>query len=455
MQSPHTMGGGTPPVHRARRNRLRGRRPLAVAVLLFGMAAAQADSPILTLGAALDAAQARSATLQAQDAATRAVRDMAVSAGRLPDPVLRLSVDNLPIEGPMRYSLTDDFMTMRSVSLMQTFPNSEKRQARSSRYEREAEAASSMRSMQKARLLTQTARAWFERYFQEQMIDLLRRQHQDASRVSEAVESAYRGGRAPQADVLASHAAMARIDDRLHEVRVDLANAQALLQRWVGEAASQPLGSPPTIDRTRLSGHQLPHQIDLHPEIAVMNARERVAQAEAELAKQDKNADWSWSLMYSKRGSQFGDMVSLGVSIPLQWDQARKQDRELAARLQRVEQVRLEREEMRRDHLFEVQRLISNWQSNLTRLADYDKTLIPLTTERVVATEAAFRGGKAPLTAVLEAQRMVTDTRMERLRIEKQTAAWWAELEFLIPHDPVAQATPTNPSNPPAQEQKP
>lgn len=102
-----------------------------------------------------------------------------------------------------------------------------------------------------------------------------------------------------------------------------------------------------------------------------------------------------------------------------------------------------------------MQRLLANWQSNLSRLADYDKTLIPLTTERVAATEAAFRGGKAPLAAVLEAQRMVTDTRMERLRIEKQTAAWWAELEFLIPLDPVAQATPTDPSNPPAQEQKP
>lgn len=82
-----------------------------------------------------------------------------------------------------------------------------------------------------------------------------------------------------------------------------------------------------------------------------MNARERVALADADVAKQDKNADWSWSLMYSKRGSQFGDMVSLGVSIPLQWDQTRKQDRDLSARLQRVEQVRLEREEMRREHL--------------------------------------------------------------------------------------------------------
>lgn len=378
---------------------------------------------------------------------------MAVSAGRLPDPVLRLSVDNLPIEGPMRYSLTDDFMTMRSVSLMQTFMSSEKRQTRSARYQREAEAVLSIRSMQKAKLLAQTAGAWFDRYYQEQMQNLLQRQRAEASRVSEAVESAYRGGRSSQADVLAAHAAVARIDDRLHEVHAGLANAKALLQRWIGDGAEQRLGTPPKIDRARLAEHQLDHEIDQHPDIAVMNARERVALAEADVARQDKSADWSWSLMYSKRGSQYGDMASFGVAIPLQWDQARKQDRDLSAKLQKVEQLRLEREEMRREHLFEVRRLLANWRGNLARLANYDKTLIPLATERVHAMEAAFRGGKAPLAAVLEAQRMVTDTRVERLRIEKQTASWWTELEFLIARDQLGQAILPGPSNQPAREQ--
>lgn len=464
MHSLTHPGGNTPPVRSARRQWPSGLESLTMVILALGatsLATAQTSSSPLTLDAALEAASERSATLQAQDAATRAARELAVSAGRLPDPVLRLSVDNLPIEGPMRYSLTDDFMTMRSVSLMQTFTGSEKRQARAARYEREAEAATAMRSMQKARLLAQTAGAWFDRYYQEQMQGLLQRQREEASRVSEAVESAYRGGRSSQADVLAAHTAVARIDDRLHEVRAGLTNAKALLQRWIGDGAEQPLGALPRIDRTRLAEHQLGHEIDQHPDIAVMNARERVALADAEVARQDKSADWSWSLMYSKRGSQFGDMVSLGVSIPLQWDQARKQDRELSARLQKAEQIRLEREEMRREHLFAVQRLLANWRSNLTRLADYDKTLIPLATARVQATEAAFRGGKAPLAAVLEALRMVTDTRLERLRIEKQTAAWWAELEYLIPQDQAGQAPLPDPwpktlpgaSNQPAQEQ--
>lgn len=458
MPSIFPRGASTPLIRDACRQRPRGLRLLVAAALLLcsaSLATAQTPPSLLTLDAALDAAQARSEALAAQDAAARAARDRAVSAGRLPDPVLRLSLNNLSIEGPMRYSLTDERMTMRSVEIMQAFTGADKRQARSARYEREAEAASSLRSMQRARLFAQTARAWFDRYFQEQMLALLLRQREEARRVSEAVASAYRSGRNTQAEVLAAHAAIARIDDRLHEVRAESSNALALLQRWVGDVAIQALGTPPRIDRSRLAEHPLNREIDQHPDIAVMNARERVALAEADVARQDKNADWSGSFMYSKRGSQFGDMVSLGVSIPLQWDQSRKQDRELAARLERVEQLRSEREEMRRERLFEVQRLLANWRSNLTRLEDYDKTLIPLATERVQATEAAFRGGKAPLAAVLDAQRMVIDTQLERLRIQKQTAAWWAELEFLMPQDPGAPARSSSPSNPPAQELQP
>lgn len=455
MHSTHLVGASAPPISQGHQSRLSRRRPLAAALLslcLAGSVTAQVIPPSLTLDAALDAAQARSGTLQAQDAATRAAHEMAVSASRLPDPVLRLTLNNLPIEGPERYSLTSERMTMRSAEIMQTFTGENKRLARSQRFEREAQASASLRHLQQARLNTQTARAWLTLHYQVRTLDLLKLQREEASGLVVATQSAYRSGRNTQAEVLAAHAFVAKIDDRLQEANAELSNARARLQRWVGDAASQTLGDPPDYSRSRLADRQISHEIDQHPDVALMDAREHVALAEADIAQQDKSADWSWSVMYSKRASQFGDMVSVGVSIPLQWDQARKQDRDLAARLQRVEQVRAEREDMRRERLFEVQRLLASWRSNLTRLSDYDKTLIPLATDRVQATQAAFGGGKAPLVAVLEAQRMVIDTRLERLRIEKQTAEWWADLEFLMPQSPVLQATKPITSSPPAKE---
>lgn len=423
------------------------RRPLswlAIALLAAWLgrgAAAQTPDAVspLTLEAALRAAEMRSHTLAAQDAATRSAREMAVAAARLPDPTLRLSIDNLPTDGSKRYSLTEDFMTQRSVGLTQTLTREDKRRARSARFEREGDAALAIRSMQLTALRRQTAQAWFDRYYRQQMVDLLTRQRDEAALQIEAAAAAYRAGRGAQADMFAARAAVARIDDRIREARARLVNAGTSLARWVGDAAFAPLGDAPPIARTRLAARALAAQLDRHPDLALMAGREALAQAEAEVARQEKTTDWTVSLMYSQRGPAFANMLTVGVSIPLQWDQKNRQDRELAAKLAQAEQVRAEREELGRERLAQMQRWLETWQSNLLRLDDYDKTLIALAGERTQAALAAYRGGKAPLAAVLDARRMEIDTRVERLRIEMETAALWAELEFLMPATPLPE----------------
>jgi len=249
----------------------------------------------------------------------------------------------------------------------------------------------------------------------------------------EAAEATYRAGRGMQADIFMTRSAVARIEDRLRATQANLANATTMLARWVGERASDPVGMLPPIANTRLAAHPLEHQLDRHPDIALMAKREAVALADAEIARQEKHADWSVELAYGQRGPEFSNMVSLAVSVPLQWNQKNRQDRELAAKLARVGQLHAEREELTRQHQAETNRWLQTWRSNLERLADYDKTLVPLAAERTHAALAAYRGAKGALSAVLEARRMEIDTRIERLRIETETAVLWAALEYLIP----------------------
>jgi hypothetical protein len=79
----------------------------------------------LTLQEAQRRAIDRSRMLAAQDSAVAASREMAVAAGQLPDPVATHSINNLPIDTSDRFSLTRDFMTMRSVGVMQEFTRAE------------------------------------------------------------------------------------------------------------------------------------------------------------------------------------------------------------------------------------------------------------------------------------------------------------------------------------------
>ena len=62
-----------------------------------------------------------------------AAREMAGPAGELPDPKLKLGVENVPTNGADSWSLTRDFMTMTKIGVMQEFPREEKRKLRSQR----------------------------------------------------------------------------------------------------------------------------------------------------------------------------------------------------------------------------------------------------------------------------------------------------------------------------------
>ncbi|MEO8120147.1 MAG: TolC family protein, partial [Rhodoferax sp.] len=414
-------------------NQVRLIRSIAAGALLVQVAMPPWAAEPLSLLEAQQLAAARSQQLVAQNAATRAAREMAVSAGQLPDPVLKLGVNNLPINGPDKFSLTRDFMTMRSVGVMQEFTRSDKREARTARFEREAETAEAGRQVALANLQRDTAIAWLDRFYQERMRGLLVAQRDEARLQIDAADAAYRGGRGSQADLFAARSAVAQLEDRAAQAERQIETAKTQLARWVGTEAGKPLGAPPALDTVRLRAEDLKTQLAHHPQIEVLMRKEAMAQAEADMARANKRSDVSVELMYSQRGPAFSNMVSLNLSIPLQWDQKSRQNRELAARLATVEQMRAEREEGTRMHVAETLAMLQEWRSNRERLVRYDASLLPLATERTRAAITAYRGATGPLTAVLEARRGEIDMRMERLRLEMDTARLWAQINYLIP----------------------
>jgi len=126
-------------------------------------------------------------------------------------------------------------------------------------------------------------------------------------------------------------------------------------------------------------------------------------------------------------------MISVNVSIPLQWDQKNRQDREVAAKLAMLDQARAEREDMLRAHTAEVRAMITEWENDRERSARYARELMPLAAERTQAALGAYRGAKASISDVLLARRNEIDVRLQALQLEMDTARLWAQLNFLFP----------------------
>jgi outer membrane protein TolC len=373
---------------------------------------------------------------------------MAVAARQLPDPVLKVGIDNLPVTNPDRFNLTHDFMTMRRAGVMQELTRSDKRRFRAERFEREADKASAQKDRLTAEIERDTAIAWLDRYYSQAMVAAIAEQRVQAKLAIEAAAGAYRGGRGSQADVLAAQSALALIDDRASELDRRQRNAGVRLARWIGDGADLPLFGKADIDTVRsglatLDAATLGAHLAHHPEIAVLRREQQVAQAEADLARANEKADWSVEVNYQHRGSAYSDMVSVGLSVPLQWNRKDRQDRELAAKLAAVEQVKDEREEMLRQHVAEIRTLINEWQSGRERGQRYEHELIPLARERSAAVLAAYRGGKAGMSEVLAARRDEIDVRLQALQLESDTARLWAQLNFLYPSTMTVALPPT------------
>ena len=387
----------------------------------------------LTLAEAQRIAVERSRQLAAQDASITAAREMAVAAGQLPDPVLRLGIDNLPVDGADRFSVERDFMTMRRIGVMQEFTRDGKRKLRTARGEREADRAVAEKTVTLTNIQRDTALAWLERFYLERTRAVVAAQAEEARLEIEAAEGAYRAGRGSQADIYTARAARVALEDRLSELDRRIRNARVMLARWVGNAADAPLAGDPAVKTLMFETHTLDQALERHPEIALLGRQVAVAESEVQLARANKRSDWSVELAYQERGPAFSNMISVGISIPLQWDQKNRQDRELGAKLALAERAKALREDILRAHTAEVRTMLNEWENGHERLARYERELIPLAKDRTQAALAAYRGGKADLNAVLAARRNEIEVRTQTVQLEMETARLWAQLNFLVP----------------------
>ena len=423
------------------------RSTLAASLLHLIAAPLWADTPVapLTLQEAQRLAVGRSAQLLAQDAAARAARDMAVAASQLPDPVLKLGLDNLPVSGADRLSLSRDFMTMRRIGLMQEIPRQEKRLLKAERFERDAERAQAQRQLALAGIERDTALAWLERYYAQSMRTLLMQQLEETRLQEQGANIAFREGRGSQVDVFAARAALIEVEDRLSQLDRQEKNASLMLARWIGADANRPLSGSPLWKTSKLETTLSTGQPQDHPQLALLTTQLNTAETEARMARANTKPDWTVEAAFQQRGSAYSNMVSLGVSIPLQWDQKNRQNREITSKLASVDEARANYDDKLLALEAELSSLHNDWKTSQQRVARYSGQMAAVAGQRSAAALTAYRIGKADLASVLAIRREEISVRLQALTLELETARLWAQLNFLAPQPDLNTSTKGQP----------
>lgn len=404
----------------------RGRLSLAVLTLCTlsvpGLAAA------LTLDEALRLAEREAPSLAAQSASREAAVQAAIPAGELPDPKLALGIQNFPIEGDARGSLTRDFMTMQMVGVMQEVPNRAKRSARVEAARASIDSASALELVERLKVRREAARAWIGGFAVEQKLQLFQTLYDENRLLAKAVQARLGGGRGQAADSLAPKQEAALLAEQEDELQRNRVQARAALRRWVGPAAVEPLsGSWPN---WQVDDLHLRHSLDRHPELQAFAPMTQEAEAQVRLAEADKRPDWSWELAYQKRGEAFGDMVSVQFTFDLPLFTASRQDPKIAAKRAELLRLEAEREAMTREHAQALDDDLAEYRRLERAVERSRQTLIPLAEEKVRLAMADYRAGRGELMALVAARRELIEARLKHIDLEQQRAQTSARLYF-------------------------
>ena len=399
-----------------------------VLLVSLGGVAGLAGAEPLSFDAALRIATRSSPDIAVQATSVEAARSASMAAGRLPDPKLAVGIENLPATGAERWSLTRDFMTMRKVGLMQDVPNGAKREARAAAANAAVAQAEAERLVSILTVRRDTALAWLDRYYLERRSALFDELDRENQLLARAVQAQFAAGRDMPAEVLAPRQEAADIADRRDEVAGEIAKSKAVLRRWVGVAAEEPLaGEPPplTLDTEHLREH-----VHEHPDLAVFVPMTQMAQAEVHEAEAMKRPDWGVELAYGRRGAAFSDMVSLQFTFDLPLFTKTRQDPQIQAKRQELSRVETQRDAMLRDHTQELEAALAEYEVVARQLTRQRDVRLPLAREKVDYQFASYRAGKSDLGSVLAARRELIDQRLRQIELEGKHARAAARLYY-------------------------
>lgn len=398
--------------------------------LMLSLLAGPALAEGLAFEEALRQAEANAPELKAAEARRAGAAEAVRAADALPDPRAFAGIENLPVEGPDRFSPQRDFMTMRTIGVMQEFPNASKRRARVARAEAEIENEVAALALALANLRRDVAAAWLNRYYLERRRALLNSLRQENQTLRRTVEAQLRAGRKRPADMLLVRQDALALADRQDDLERDIALADATLRRWTGEADPQPLtGEPPQFadnpDSWRAHFHH-------HPELRRFKPATGRAQAELQEVEATRRPDWGVELAWQNRDDAFGDMMSLQVSADLPLFARSRQTPQIRAKQQQLASLEAEQEAMRREHQAALEADIAALTALRRQDERLEKEAIPLAREKVALELAAYRAGSGDLDAVLAARRELLEVQLRQLELQARYHTLLAGVHYLF-----------------------
>jgi len=344
---------------------------------------------------ATPAVEARSLQIEAAQSAS-------IAADQLPDPKLSLDLLDQRIAGPHEFNPRpgrDGFPRQR-IGISQEIPNGAKRRARAGQAQADISVAQANKMQELHHLHLYTALAWVDLYYAERRLKILEVLQQSLSDLSNTVGARLESGITRPAQAFEPERLMALLADRRSLRKADIDKARAQLARWIDIAEPEIEGDPPQINLERTT---LIDRIDQLPILEIQEAIVERAEANVELARANKHPDFEVNAAYTHRRPEFGEYVSVGVTIDLPLFSKKRQNPFINARMLEAHASRLEVEDLRRQLESELSSDLAINRSYKENWERSKNTLLPLAKKQAELERVSYSAGRVDLDTALNA----------------------------------------------------
>lgn len=402
------------------------------AALLVAASAAANPAPLTLTEAERMALCAEPGVLALREEAA-AFDELAVAAGALPDPQIRIGAANLPIEGG---GFRTEGMTQAQLGLRQALPPSGSRAAAAQRERTRAEQRQAQAEERARSALLGTRNAWLDRFLASRSRQLVLDANPLFADLVAITRSLYTVGDANQQDLLRAELESSQLQARLVAIEQQDAEAGAALRRWIGDEAEREVAAP-SAWRPPPSMDELTALVVEHPLLAAADAGAAVADAAVALARASYRPRWTLDAAYGYRdgglpdGSSRPDFLSVSATLSVPLFPANRQDRTLRAAESRHRAALAVRADAWRNLRAELLREHGRWVDVGRRLQVYRDAVLGQSRANAEAALAAYRSETGDFAEVMRGYINDLEVQLAHLALRVDRRRSHARLAYL------------------------
>lgn len=360
------------------------------------------------------------------------------AAGALPDPRLRVELQDITMGGEQNPTLSPNRVGATKYQLMQDLPWLGKRELRRDIAALEAQGASGRAGGTWLDLAARVKSTYAETYYLHRNEQLTREILYLMTRLEQVARARYAGGIAPQQDVIRAQVEQTNLKTELIALESEMHHMHARLNVLTARPSGAALADP-----QQLRALPTPAQLDYaaleqrlrarNPQLMAEDARARAAEKSRELAYKNRYPDFTVGVApIQSRGAVREWELMVELNIPLQQAPRRAQEREAQAMLSAAQSRRDAATNQALADLAEGISALDAARRTERQIAD---NLLPQAEVSYQSALAGYENGKVDFATLLDAQRQIRQARQSHIKAQAEGQVRLAEIERLLGED--------------------